>query len=77
MVDPIHFKDPSAKAGFKRFDASSEPPETLPAPINVCISSIKRTACLSFSRSVRTDLRRFSKSPLYFVPAINTPTSNE
>jgi hypothetical protein len=73
----MHLSEPSANAGLSKFDTSNELPDTLPAPIIVWISSINKIACGIFSRSFSTAFRRFSKSPLYFVPAINTPISSE
>ena len=36
--------EPSASAGFKRFEASIEPPLVAPAPTSMWISSMKRMA---------------------------------
>ena len=40
----MHLSAPEESAGFSRFEASSVPPEALPAPISVWISSMKRIA---------------------------------
>ena len=53
-----------------------DPPDAEPAPIMVCISSINRTGLSSLSKNFKTSFKRFSKSPLYFVPAINAAISS-
>ena len=77
MVDPIHLRDPLPSAGLRRFDTSREPPEADPAPIMVCISSINNIALSFVSRNFKTSFNLFSKSPLYFVPAIKAAISKE
>ena len=73
----MHLISPLPSAGFNRFDTSNEPPEADPAPIIVCISSIKRIGLFSFDRKFNTPLSLFSKSPLYLVPAISAAISSE
>ena len=43
----------------------------------VCISSIKSIDFSYFTNSAMSPFRRFSKSPLYLVPANNEPISRE
>ena len=48
-----------------------------PAPITVCISSMKNMESLCSSSSFKTFFKRSSKSPLYLVPANKAPISSE
>ncbi len=59
---------PLARAGFKILEASIAP-SAAPAPMIVCISSIKRIISLFFFISLITFLSLSSNSPLYFAPA--------
>ena len=73
----MHLRLPLPSAGLRRFETSKLPPEAEPAPIIVCISSINNIGLVALSKKLKTDFSRFSKSPLYFVPAINAPISRE
>ena len=77
MVEPKKRRLFFAKAGFRRLEASFTPPEVAPAPIIVCISSIKSTAFSCLDNSLKTTFNLFSKSPLYLVPANNAPKSKQ
>ena len=68
VVAPIHWIVPRANAGLRMFAASIEP-GVEPAPIRVCISSMKIITSGLFSISLMRDLIRSSNCPLYFVPA--------
>ena len=61
--EPTQRRLPLCSAGFKRFDASIEPPLVAPAPITVWISSMKRIEPFMFSSSRTTAFSRSSKSP--------------
>ena len=75
MVAPIERNSPRANAGFKIL-AASMAPSPLPAPTNVCISSINRMISPSaLITSFTTAFKRSSNSPLYLAPAINAPIS--
>ena len=65
------------RAGFNKLDTSRLPPDADPAPIMVWISSINNIGLFWSSKNFSTDLSRFSKSPLYLVPAIKAPISKE
>ncbi len=77
VVAPIHFNWPFESAGLSRLEASMVPPEAAPAPINVWISSINRTALGLSLRALSTPFKRCSKSPRYLVPANKAPMSSE
>ena len=68
VVAPTTCSSPLARAGFNILDASMEP-SAPPAPIMVCISSIKRMTSPADIVSVMTLLIRSSNSPLYLDPA--------
>ena len=76
VVEPIHLNVPFPSAGFNKLETSNVPPEAEPAPIMVCISSMNKIDFSWLSRKLITSFNRFSKSPLYLVPAINPPISN-
>ena len=64
------------KAGLSRL-AASIAPSALPAPMSVCISSMKRMMPpLAAVTSCRTAFSRSSNSPRYFAPAISAPMSS-
>ena len=67
---------PLARSGLIKFEASMTPPDAAPAPMTVWISSMKRIAPGRFLSPATTPFKRFSKSPRYFVPAINEPMSS-
>ena len=73
----MHLNEPLPSAGLRRLDTSKDPPEAEPAPIMVCISSMNNIALSLVSKNFKTSLSLFSKSPLYFVPAIKAAISNE
>ena len=73
----MHLINPFPNAGLRRLDTSSEPPDAEPAPIIVCISSINSIGLSLVSKKLRTSLIRFSKSPLYLVPATRAAMSKE
>ena len=77
VVDPIHLIFPLANSGLRRFDTSREPPPAEPAPIIVWISSINKIGFFWDFKKLITSFILFSKSPLYFVPAINEAISSE
>ena len=68
VVAPIHWIVPRANAGFNILAASIEP-GVEPAPISVCISSIKITTSGFCSISLISARIRSSNCPRYFVPA--------
>ena len=59
---------PRERGGFKMFAASSEP-SAAPAPMSVCISSMKRITLPLFMTSSMMPFKRSSNSPRYFAPA--------
>ena len=68
VVAPMHWNSPLLSAGLSMF-AASMVPCALPAPMMVCISSMKRiTSGLSFSSFMMLRILS-SNCPLYFVPA--------
>ena len=76
VVAPMHWSSPRAKAGF-RILAASRLPCAPPAPTIVWNSSINRIMSGFELASLIIDLRRFSKSPRYFVPATTKAISKE
>ena len=77
VVAPTQRSSPRAKAGFSILPASIAP-SVLPAPTNVCNSSINKItfpSCLA--RSFSTAFKRSSNSPRYFAPASNEPKSSD
>src|SRR5207237_214652 len=60
---------PEASAGFRMFDASSEPPCVAPAPTTVWISSTKRIAPGRALSAPMAAFRRASNSPRPSGPA--------
>ena len=54
---------PDCSEGFRRFDASIEPPDVAPAPMIVWISSMNSTEFGFFLSSPSTAFSRSSKSP--------------
>ena len=68
VVAPIHCTKPRANAGFMILAASIEP-GVLPAPIIVCISSMKTMMSGFCSNSCSNAWMRSSNCPRYFVPA--------
>ena len=69
VVAPMTWSSPRARYGFSMFDASMAP-SAAPAPITVCISSMKRIKPSAADTSSITVFNRSSNSPRYFVPAI-------
>ena len=76
VVAPMHCIVPRAKAGFSIF-AASILPDTLPAPMMVCISSMKQMMSGFVSSSLMRFFRRSSNCPRYFVPATNDAISRD
>ena len=73
----MHLILPLANSGLRRFDTSSDPPPAEPAPIIVWISSMNKIGLFWDFKKLITSFILFSKSPLYFVPAINEAISSE
>ena len=68
---------PRARAGFIRL-AASIAPSVLPAPTNVCISSMNKIISPTAEAiSFKINFKRSSNSPRYFAPAINAPMSSD
>ena len=76
VVAPMHWISPRARAGFSIF-AASRLPDAPPAPTIVWNSSMNRITSGFCATSLIMDLRRFSKSPRYLVPATIDPMSRE
>ena len=68
VVAPIHCMVPRARAGFRMLAASMEP-GVAPAPIMVCISSMKMMMSGFCSNSLTSIFMRSSNCPRYLVPA--------
>ena len=75
VVAPTQCSSPRASAGLSRLEASIAPSD-LPAPTNVCISSMNRMIEPSAAiTSPSTAFSRSSNSPRYFAPAMRLPMS--
>ena len=67
---------PRESGGFRMFAASSDP-SAAPAPMSVCISSMKRITLPLFKTSSMTPFIRSSNSPRYFAPATRPAMGRE
>ena len=76
VVAPMHCICPRARAGLSMFAASIEPGDE-PAPMMVCISSMKSIMSGFFSSSLSMARRRSSNCPRYFVPATTAVMSSD
>ena len=77
VVAPTQRNSPRARAGLSILPASIAP-SPLPAPTNVCNSSInKMTSPSCLDKSFSTAFKRSSNSPRYLAPASNEPKSKD
>ena len=74
VVAPMVWISPRASIGFRML-AASIAPSAAPAPTRVWISSMNRMMSPREVISLRTFLRRSSKSPRYRDPATSAPRS--
>ena len=75
VVAPMHWNAPRLMAGFSMLAASIEP-AALPAPMRVCISSMKTMMSGFCCSSLMMQRRRSSNCPRYFVPATTLARSS-
>ena len=76
VVAPMHWSSPRASAGLSML-AASRLPAAPPAPTMVWNSSMNRMISGLVLASFMIALRRFSKSPRYFVPATTDAMSRD
>ncbi len=74
VVAPIAWSSPRASAGLRMLEASMAP-SAAPAPMIVCISSIKRMTSPEVRISSITFFKRSSNSPRNLEPATKAPRS--
>ena len=72
----MHWMSPRERAGLNIFDASMVP-SAPPAPIMVCISSMKRITFFAAAISFMIFFSRSSNWPWDLVPATTEPRSRE
>ena len=77
VVAPIIWNTPRASTGLSIELASMEPSAELPAPMSVCISSMKRMMSSASVASWITPFRRSSNSPRYLAPATSPGRSSD